>query len=227
MDGTDMIVGLPAATEAARQVLPRYELSTRLAASGATARELASTSRGYLRLVGDEGRIELGALGFLMRDFAGEVFNSINPFAKKEAESKVQCLAVLVEVNDGVIEGKPAVVLQTDKLNITGVGKVDLSSEKLNAKFETQARKGFGISVSDLVSPLTAIGGTLASPSLQADTAGTVTTVATVGISVLAKKTTSRWFANKNPCRTAIADADKDLAEGGVPLSEPAPDPDR
>ena len=225
MDGTNLIVGLPAATEEARQLLPRYELSTRLTASGATAQALASTSRGYLRLVADEGRIALGAVGFLMRDFAGAVFDSINPLAKQETDSKVQCLAVLVEVNDGVVVGKPALVLQTDQLNIVGEARIDLSSEELNAKFNTQARKGIGIGISDLVSPLTEVGGTLGSPRLQLDTAGTIVeggaAVATFGISFLVKKAANRWFADKNPCRTAIADADKDLAEGGVPLSEP------
>ena len=136
-------------------------------------------------------------------------------------------MAVLVEANEGVVVGKPAVVLQTDKLNITGVGKVDLGSEKLNAKFNTQARKGVGISLSDLVSPLTEVGGTLGNPRLQLNTAGTIVeggaAVATVGISFLAKKARDRLFSNKNPCRTAIAEADKDLAEGGVPLSEPNP----
>jgi uncharacterized protein involved in outer membrane biogenesis len=224
-DGRNMIVGLPAKTEKAIQALPRYELNTRVSASGLTIREMAGTSRGYLRLVAGEGRVALGPVTAVMGDFVGEVFNSVNPFAKKEPDSLVQCLAVLVEIDDGIVVGQPAVVLQTDKLNIVGAGRVDLSSENLNAKLHTQARKGIGIGISDLVSPLTEVGGTLASPRLQLNTSGALveggTAVATVGISFLAKKARDRWFSDKNPCRTAIADADRDLQEGGVPLSEP------
>ena len=224
-DGNNMIVGLPAKTEEARQLLPRYEVDTRLAASGLTVRQMAASSRGYLRLVADEGRVALGPITALMGDFMGEVFDTINPFAKKESDSLVQCMAVLVEVNDGVIKGKPAVVLQTDKLNITGVGRVDLSSEKLNAKFNSQARQGIGIGLSDLVTPLSEVGGTLSSPRLQINTSGALVeggaAIATGGISFLAKKARDRLFSAKNPCRKAIEEADKDLAEGGVPLSEP------
>ncbi|TNF78819.1 MAG: AsmA family protein, partial [Gammaproteobacteria bacterium] len=85
-NGANMIVGLPAKTEEARQVLPRYEVRTRLAASGLTVREMAASSRGYLRLVADEGRVALGPITALMGDFAGEVFDTINPFAKKETD---------------------------------------------------------------------------------------------------------------------------------------------
>jgi uncharacterized protein involved in outer membrane biogenesis len=224
-DGDNLIVGLPAKTDEAIQALPRYEFNTRLAASGLTVREMAASSQGYLRLVADEGRVDLGPITAVMGDFVGEVFDAVNPFAKKETDSLVQCMAVLVEVNDGVVNGKPAVVLQTDKLNIVGTGRVDLSSEKLSAKFNSQARKGIGIGISDLVSPLTEVGGTLASPALQLNATGAIVeggaAVATVGISFLAKKARDRIFADKEPCRTAIAEADKDLAEGGVPLSEP------
>jgi len=224
-DGDNMIVGLPAKTEEDRQLLPRYEVDSRLEASGLTVREMAASSRGYLRLVAAEGRVDLGPITALMGDFVGEVFDTLNPFAKKETDSLVQCMAVLVEVNDGVIAGKPAVVLQTDKLNITGVGRVDLSSEKLRAKFNTQARKGIGIGLSDLVSPLTEVGGTLASPVLQINTSGAIVeggaAVATGGLSFLAKKTRDRLFSAKNPCRKAIAEADQDLEEGRVPLSKP------
>ncbi len=226
-DGVNMIVGLPAADDAARAVLPRYEVDARLAASGLTVRELAASSQGYLRLVADEGRVALGPITAVMGDFMGEVFDTVNPFAQRETDSHVQCIAVLVEVNDGIIHGEPAVVLQTDKLNITGVGRVNLSTEKLHAKFHTQARQGIGIGLSDLVSPLTEVGGTLASPRLQLNTAGTIVeggaAVATVGISFLAKKARDRLFSNRHPCRTAIAEADEDLAEGGVPLSDPTP----
>ena len=224
-DGDNMIVGLPAADDEARAILPRYELDTRLAASGSTIREMAASSKGYLRLVAGEGRVALGPITAVMGDFMGEVFDSINPFAKKEPESQVQCMAALVEINEGILVGKPAAVLQTDKLNIIGTAKIDLSTEKLNARFNTQARRGIGIGLSDLVSPLTEVGGTLASPRLQLNTTGTLVeggaAVATVGISFLAKKARDRLFSNRHPCRTAIEKADQDLEAGGVPLSEP------
>ena len=134
-------------------------------------------------------------------------------------------MAALVEINEGVLVGKPTAVLQTDKLNIIGTARIDFATEQLNARFNSQARRGIGIGLSDLVSPLTEVGGTLASPRLQLNTTGTLVeggaAVATVGVSFLAKKARDRLFSNRQPCRTAIAEADNDLEAGGVPLSQP------
>ena len=95
-------------------------------------------------------------------------------------------------------------------------GRLDLSTEKLNAKFHTQARKRLGIGMSDLATPFVEIGGTLASPRLQLDSVDTLVrggaAIATVGLSFLAKKANDRLFSDRNPCRTAVRLADEDLS---------------
>ena len=220
-EGSELVIGLPAETKEEVGLLPEYEIRTEFEASGATVRQLAGSTTGYLRLVAGEGSVNLAGVGFLARDFTSQLVSTVNPFAKQERLSKVQCMAVLIEAVDGAIVGEPAVVFQSDKLNITGVGRLDLRSEKLNMKFSTQARKGLGISMADLVSPLTEVGGTLASPTLQPNAQGLLVeggaAVATLGISFLAKKVQNRLFSDPQPCRRAIREADADLERRRAP----------
>jgi len=215
IDGTDLILGLPAKTQEEKQMLPRYDATVRLASNGATAREHASSTTGYVKIVSGRGQLNLAAVGFLTRDFAAEVFNTVNPFAKKETYSTVRCMAVLVEAVDGVVFGDPALVFRTDKLNIASVGRVDLATEKLNATISTRARSGLGISMSDIVSPYTELGGTLASPRLQLNSKSALfrgsATIATGGLSFLIRKAGERLLGDKNPCRSAILEAEEDI----------------
>jgi hypothetical protein len=129
----------------------------------------------------------------------------------------VQCFGVLIELADGVMFGDPAMIFQTDKLNIAGVAKIDLTSEKINATFNTRARSGLGISMSDIVSPYTEVGGKLASPHLQLNSKSAIfrgsATIATGGISFLVRKAGERLLGSKNPCRDAVSAAEADIVE--------------
>jgi len=219
VDGSQMIFGLPAETDEERQQLPRYDATIKLASQGTTLREHASGATGYVKVVSGEGKLDMDALRILSRDFAAQVFKTINPFSKNSRYSKVQCLGVLIEISDGIAFGEPAMILQTDKVNIAGVGRVDLTTEKLNASFNTRARKGLGISMSDIVSPYTEVRGTLASPHLQLNSTSAIfrgsTIFATGGLSFLVKKAGER-LVGQNPCRKEIGKAEADILERGL-----------
>ncbi len=122
---------------------------------------------------------------------------------------------ILLRLKDGIVDGQPAAILQTDRLRIFANANVDLKSEKLNATIRTVPTKGLGLSFSDLINPYTMIGGTLASPSLTLDPEGALieggAAVATGGISILAMRFKDRFLSAKDACGKAVADADPDF----------------
>ncbi len=211
-----MKLGLPAATQDAWEGLPTYDLDVRINSRGRSVREHAASATGYFKSVAEPGFLDLAAMRFFTRDFAAQVLETVNPFVKNEAVSHLACAGLLIEIQDGVLFGDPAMIFQTDRLNIFSVAKVDLDTEKLNATFRTQARRGLGIGIGDIVSPFTEIGGTLASPRLQLNSTSAVfrgsATLATGGISFLVRKAHERVLADKNPCRTEVEAAEADLA---------------
>jgi hypothetical protein len=74
-------------------------------------------------------------------------------------------------------------------------------------------RKGLGISLSNLVNPYIKVTGTLAKPSLVLDPESVLieggVAVATAGISILAKSFKDRFLSDKDPCGTALKNADE------------------
>ena len=133
---------------------------------------MAGTLNGYVRMVGGEGQIKAGALSMITQDFLSQVVSAVNPFSKSDPYTKVQCAAILVHFNDGIVEGQPVLVQQTEKLRIFGNTKIDLKTEKLDATFRTIPQKGLGISVTNLVNPFVKVSGTLSKPALVLDPEG-------------------------------------------------------
>ena len=217
ISGSNLILGMPAATQEELDALPRYALDTILLGSGATARDLAASLNGYLRLVGGEGRVKPIGLLFFTSDFLSELASTVNPFTKTGSYTTVQCAVALVEFNNGKAAGKPISVLQTDRLRMFINANVDLATEKLSADIRTVPQKGLGLSISDLANPYVKLGGTLAKPVLTLDPEGALleggAAVATGGVSLLAKRFKERFIDEKDACGKAVRDAEPRFAE--------------
>ena len=212
-DGKDLDLGIRAKTEEELQHLPPFALRAELAASGETVRELAGSMDGYVRLVGGAGRVPSGSLSLFTQDFATELINAVNPFTKSEPFTRVDCAVILLHFDEGVVEGRPAIVQQTDKLRIFANTRIDLKTEKIDADFKMTPRKGLGISLSGLVNPYIKLTGTLGSPSLVVDPESVFieggVAVATAGLSILAKSFKDRFLSEKDPCGKALAESDE------------------
>jgi uncharacterized protein involved in outer membrane biogenesis len=215
--GSNLMLGMPAETAEELAGLPRYELDTILVGSGSTARELAASLSGYLRLVGGEGRLKATALRFFTGDFLSEVLTTVNPFASTDPYTNIQCAVALVQLENGIATGKPIFVAQTDRLRILANAEVDLSTEQFSATIRTVPQKGLGLSVGDLVNPYVMLSGTFAKPALTLDPEGALieggTAVATGGISILAKRFKQRFIDDKDACGKALNEAEPRFAE--------------
>lgn len=135
--------------------------------------------------------------------------NRLNPFAKTDPYTQVDCHALAMSIRDGKVELAPGLVIRTDKMDIASGGTINLHREKLDLVFNTRSRKGLGISASKAITPYFKIGGTLANPRLALDVKGVAVSggaaVATAGLSILAEGLWDRWVATaKNPCENLI-----------------------
>jgi uncharacterized protein involved in outer membrane biogenesis len=220
LDGDYVAVGFTPTSPDAVDQLPSYDIQVKLAGRGATIRDVAATLDGTVRMLGGSGKVKgIPALNLIMGDMFFEVVDTVNPFTRKQGYTQIQCFAVLLRSVDGRVDGVPAVVLQTDKLNIISTAYVDLGTEAIDVRFEVAPRKGLGIGMTDLVTPYTKISGTMAKPNLAFDAEeavkrGTVT-AATLGTSWLAKKVKGRFFSPKDPCGVAAGKADEEMRQAG------------
>lgn len=216
LQATDLILGLLGQSGDDLVGSPKTDVDIDLTGTGKNLREVAATLNAKVRLTSNGGRIPnntstAGAL--LYGDFFGEVFTTVNPFAKEEPYTEIACYAVLLVVADGKLTANPGIVVQTDKMNIASMGTIDLVTEELDLNFRTASRGRIGLSAGAVINPYIKIAGTMASPKLTLDPQGTLISggaaVATLGLSILAKSAWDRAFRSKDPCGDAIAQADK------------------
>jgi uncharacterized protein involved in outer membrane biogenesis len=194
-------------SEIDRMAQPPIDIDLDLEAIGATAHDLASSANGSLRLVIGEGVMDSSILDVVTADILLTLLNAFNPFSKTDPTTELQCGVALLSFEDGVATLEP-MAFQSDKMTLLGDGKVDLNTEKLNLRWITKPRKGFGISASMLTNPYIKLGGTLADPSIELKPLEAVTStgvaVATAGISLVAKGMFDRITAEKKVCKKAL-----------------------
>jgi len=187
--------------------LPHLSIDARMTASGTSTRELAASANGYVWVLGGEGKIRRVRLGAIWGDFATELINTVNPFAKKKEFNNLECQGFFFEVNDGTLKTSPLMVTQSDLVVVVARGSADLAKETLNFDFETTPRKGVGISLSDFVSPFTKVSGTFSEPKITLDPQGTAVkgsaAVVTGGLSIIAPSLWRRWISNRQICEKA------------------------
>jgi uncharacterized protein involved in outer membrane biogenesis len=195
------------------ELLPQHAIEARLAATGNSPRSLAASANGYIWIVGGQGQVRRLRLGALWGDFATKLVNAVNPFTAQSAYTKTKCQGFYFDITDGKLTTSPAMVGTTDEVVILARGTIDLATEQIDLTFQTTPRKGVGISVSDIVSPFTSVGGTLSQPKLMLNKKGAAfeggAALATGGLSIVARSLWQRWVSSRNVCIRIAEQAQK------------------
>ncbi|MEH6452064.1 MAG: hypothetical protein V7782_03380, partial [Psychromonas sp.] len=225
LNGEKLSYGLPFETEKDLKALPHYNIDMAFLSKGSTYRELAAVLNGYFKLTSGAGEIRSGSMQMFTNDFLFELMNKINPFAKTDAVTKIKCTVILAKVEQGKLVGAPALVVQSERINVFADMRIDLSSEKLSVNFNTIPQKGLGFGMSNLVNPYIEVVGKLNSPILSLNPEGVIleggVAVATGGLSILALGLKDRFLSEKNPCAAAVAVVDDDFKALAEKYSNP------
>ncbi|MDX1380029.1 MAG: AsmA family protein [Xanthomonadales bacterium] len=191
---------------------PKYDLDGWLEGRGATVRDLATTLDGKFRVTSDGGRVRNTRLSNLFGDFMLGLLKSVFPDTQEQRFTEVECVAAVLDANDGVISTAPGIAIRTSLVNMSATGRVFLASERIEADFKTSARGGTGLSIGSLINPLVTVRGTLANPKLALDPAGTLLTggaaVASGGLSLLAQALYNRVSRSSDPCGEVLQAAE-------------------
>ncbi len=209
-------------TPAVRDARPRAEVSMEMEGEGATWRDLARSVDGRFRLTTGPGSIPAGTMGTLFGGLWRDLVAAVAPRIAARDTANVRCLAAFVDARDGVLRTTPALVMQTDRVNVIAHGSVQLATEQLELYLSTAPRRGrVDVTVAEIVNPYMRVTGTLASPGLGVDPKGVLfsggAAVATAGISIVAKGVWDRMFRAEDPCAVAAAEAAR--LESGEPAA--------
>jgi hypothetical protein len=207
LDITDMLEG-------------RLDVTVDLKGSGSSQAEIMGSLDGNITLVMGKGQVYSKYLNLLGSDLRQDVFRLINPMAREEDVTEINCFVSRFDLKDGIAEST-ALVFDTTTMSVMGEGKVDLKTERLDFSLKPLPKKGLGtegtgklsLGLGELAKSLK-LGGTLAKPSLVIDPLQTVLTIGKMaeGVAVfgplgILAGLVSTGSSGENPCLTAIETA--------------------
>ena len=178
-----------------------------LGSSGASPHQIASRLNGQSQITIGSARI---TSGFLNQggDALITIFDAINPLNQKTNETVLECATAYLPVKNGIVTITNSVGIETDRLNITLAGSVDLNTEVINLAIYPAEKSGLTLGV-DLAN-LVRLQGTLMKPQVGINKEGVVNQALSIGLgfltggaSILAQN--AEGIVNKpHPCREAM-----------------------
>jgi uncharacterized protein involved in outer membrane biogenesis len=185
----------------------RLQLRTRLQMSGATPRALAASADGEVLLqladVTLSGKLSPDGPNLLAR-----LLQTVTQQRDAVSHTRVQCAVVRLPLKAGVAAEDRSIAVETDQLNITASGEVDLRDQSLRLAFKPHVKQALSLNTAGLAS-LVLLKGPLLDPKFSLDAAGTVSLAlnlgvagATGGLSLLGERL-FRQASDPQPCRYA------------------------
>lgn len=149
---------------------------------GLSVSALAANANGALQISVGQATVS-NALTNLGGDFLVSVANAVNPLRKSADSSQLQCLVAYLPVRNGLVQINQSVGMQTDRLDVTLDGQVNLGSEALRINILPKEKSGLttGVNPAGLVQ----ITGTLANPSMGINKVGVVKQATGVGLAIV------------------------------------------
>jgi uncharacterized protein involved in outer membrane biogenesis len=210
----DFRAGLLAGGDAFRdEEVPPVSMAADITATGTSPRELASGASGSLLFSTGPGKTGKNALGMVGSGVIGQLVGKLNPFAKEDPFTEVDCTVARIDILNGKATVVP-VLLQTRKVTVTADGTVDLLTEAITFNFNTRPRSGIGVSPGMFTNPFLELRGTLTTPKLSAGKKGMALAVATGGVTVIAGGIADRVKGEADMCKTTLDAAQHPASSG-------------
>jgi uncharacterized protein involved in outer membrane biogenesis len=152
-----------AALAPGRAASGRIDAKADLRGEGRTLRALASTLSGEARVLGRDGRIA----GRHIDLAAADLLRLLAPWTEQGADTRISCMLFATTIRQGRAQAE-ALVLDADRVLVTGTGTIDLGRERLDLKLMPRPKEA---SLFSLATPVNVQGPWLA-PTVSADDAG-------------------------------------------------------
>jgi uncharacterized protein involved in outer membrane biogenesis len=153
-----------------------------ISSQGTSISALAANTNGAVQISVGPATVS-NSLTNLAGDFVVSVANAVNPLRLSSESSKLQCLVAYLPVRNGLVQINQSVGMETDRLDVTLDGQVNLGSEALRINIQPKEKSGLttGVNPAGLVQ----ITGTLANPSMGINKVGVVKQATGVGLAIV------------------------------------------
>ena len=204
----------------------KTQVNITLNTTGSSVAALMAGLKGKTLIDVGEGKINSKFVNLAGGDLVNQLAGALNPFAEKQDFTPLACMVVNLDFDKGVTDYDKRIAIQTDKMNVTSSGEIDLAKETLDIGVKPEPRgdaADLGINAGGLAS-MVRLQGPLSAPGVGIDALGTAKAaagiagaIATGGVSLLVSGLADKALADSDPCATALGKKSSQPAK-----SEPA-----
>lgn len=182
-------------------------LAWNLQGSGVSPHQLVSHATGAIQLSVGQGKLDSSLID-KGGDFLVTLVDTINPLYKKSSLTILECAVAYLPVNNGLVTIQDSVGLETDRLDITLSGNINLENEALSININPREKSGLttGVDLGGLVK----IEGTIQNSKTGVNKTGVVTSAVSIGLGIITggatilAENTKSMATKSQPCKTAL-----------------------
>ena len=183
------------------------QIAFNLSGKGKSLHQIVGAANGTAQMTVGNARIDsdlLNAAG----DLAVTIMDNLNPMRQQSNQTILECAVAYLPVSNGMVNIKDSIGVETDKLDITLSGTLNLNTEAINLKIDPHQRSGIitGINLGSLVQ----LEGTLQNPKTGINKEGVVNSAVSIGLGILtagmsiAAENAKSISTKRQPCKTAM-----------------------
>lgn len=191
----------------------KTQIRINLAGSGKSVAALMASLNGQSLINVGKGKINSKFVNLAGGDLVTQLTGALNPMAKKQDFTPLACVVVNLNFKKGLADYDKKIAIQTDAMNITSSGEINLAKETLDIGIKPEPRGDsvdLGINAGGLAS-MVRLTGPLSAPGVGIDALQTAkaamgvgAAIATGGLSLLVSGLTDKAMADGDPCATAL-----------------------
>ncbi|MEY3799487.1 MAG: hypothetical protein RLZZ406_788 [Pseudomonadota bacterium] len=182
------------------------QIALNLSGRGKSLHQIVGAANGTAQMTVGSARIDsdlLNAAG----DLAVTIMDALSPMRKQSNQTILECAVAYLPVSNGLINIKDSIGVETDKLDITLSGTLNLNTEVINLKIDPRQRSGIitGVNLGSLVQ----IEGTLQNPKTGINKEGVINSAVSIGLGILtggisiAAENAKSMGTKSQPCKAA------------------------
>ena len=183
------------------------QIALNLSGRGKSLHQIVGAANGTAQMTVGSARIGsdlLNAAG----DLAVTIMDTLNPMHKQSHQTILECAVAYLPVSNGMINIRDSIGVETDKLDITLSGTLNLNTEAINLKIDPRQRSGMitGVNLGSLVQ----LEGTLQNPKTGINKEAVVNSAVSIGLGILtggvsiAAENAKSMGTKSQPCTTAM-----------------------
>ncbi len=198
---------LVSSNASAKMVGGDAQIALNLSGRGKSLHQIVGTANGAAQMTVGNARIDSALLN-TAGDLAVDIMDTLNPMRKQSNQTILECAVAYLPVSNGMVNIKDSIGVETDKLDITLSGTLNLNTEAINLKIDPHQRSGIttGVNLGSLVQ----LEGTLQNPKAGINKEGVVNSAVSIGLGILtagmsiAAENAKSISTKRQPCKTAM-----------------------